>query len=105
MPLSAPPTSAAVRRPPGDRRPCSGDAGQSGNPGEQGRPTPGEAFVIDCGQCVHRQTPVCDDCVVSFVVGRDPDDALVVDAVEARAVHLLGGAGLLPGLRHALEVS
>ena len=43
------------------------------------------------------RTPVCDDCVVSFIVGREPEDALVVDADEARAVRLLGRAGLVPG--------
>ena len=43
---------------------------------------------------------MCDDCVVSFIVGRAPEDALVVDADEARAVRLLEQAGLVPGVRH-----
>jgi len=43
---------------------------------------------------------VCDDCVVTFIVDRDPGDALVVDADEARAVRLLERAGLVPGVRH-----
>jgi hypothetical protein len=47
---------------------------------------------------------VCDDCVVSFIVGRQPDDAVVVDADEARAVRLLARAGLVPDVRHALRV-
>ncbi len=38
--------------------------------------------------------------MVSFIVGRDPEDALVVDAEEARAVRLLAHAGLVPGVRH-----
>ena len=42
----------------------------------------------------------CDDCVVTFIIGREPDDAVVIDADEARAVCLLAGAGLVPGLRH-----
>jgi hypothetical protein len=58
------------------------------------------AFTIDCGDCRHQQTSVCDDCVVSFIVDRRPDDAVVVDAHEARAVRLLGEAGLVPGVRH-----
>ena len=29
---------------------------------------------------------VCDDCVVSFIVNREPGDALVVDAAEERAL-------------------
>jgi hypothetical protein len=56
--------------------------------------------TIDCGECVMQGTSTCDDCVVSFVVGREPGTALVIDAAEVRAVRLLAGAGLLPELRH-----
>lgn len=67
---------------------------------------PGDgSFTIDCADCAHRDTPVCEDCVVSFVVGREPEDALVVDADEARAVRLLERAGLLPGVRHEAQAS
>jgi hypothetical protein len=62
------------------------------------------AFTIDCAECAHRHTPVCDDCVVSFIVDRQPDDAIVVDADEARAVRLLEQAGLVPGVRHTRQV-
>jgi hypothetical protein len=48
---------------------------------------------------------VCDDCVVSFIVGREPDDAVVVDADEARAVRLLARAGLVPDVRHESQAS
>jgi hypothetical protein len=65
---------------------------------------PPEAFTIDCTDCSHRQTAVCDDCVVSFIIGRQPDDAIVVDADEARAVRLLEQAGLVPGVRHSRNV-
>ena len=58
------------------------------------------SFTVDCAGCVHRGTDVCDDCVVTFIVDRDPGDALVVDADEARAVRLLERAGLVPGVRH-----
>lgn len=68
------------------------------------RPSAPEAFTVDCGDCMHRQTEVCDDCVVSFIVGRQPEDAVVVDADEARAVRLLEQAGLVPGVRHARQV-
>ena len=47
-----------------------------------------------------QHTSACDDCVVTFVVERQPGDALVIDAAEERAVRLLTQAGLLPGLRH-----
>ncbi|HEV3281424.1 MAG TPA: hypothetical protein VG032_07445 [Acidimicrobiales bacterium] len=68
------------------------------------RPPAADSLTIDCADCRHRFTPVCDDCVVSFIVGRQPGDAVVVDAEEARAVRLLEQAGLVPGVRHARQV-
>jgi hypothetical protein len=65
---------------------------------------PPEAFTIDCADCMHQHTPVCDDCVVSFIVDRQPEDAVVVDVEEARAVRLLAQAGLVPGVRHTRDV-
>ena len=62
-----------------------------------------DSVTIDCAECAHRHTEVCDDCVVSFIVGRQPEDALVVDADEARAVRLLERAGLVPGVRHEVR--
>ncbi len=56
--------------------------------------------TIDCEECVMRETAACDDCVVSFVMGREPGEALVIDVAEERAVRMLAGAGLVPGLRH-----
>jgi hypothetical protein len=47
-----------------------------------------------------QHTSACDDCVVTFIIGREPGDALVIDADEERAVRLLANAGLLPELRH-----
>jgi hypothetical protein len=55
---------------------------------------------IDCDECRMQHTSACDDCVVTFIVGREPGDALVIDADEERAVRLLAAAGLLPALRH-----
>lgn len=55
---------------------------------------------IDCDECRMQHTSACDDCVVTFIIGREPGDALVIDAEEERAVRLLTNAGLLPGLRH-----
>ena len=57
-------------------------------------------LTIDCFECVMRATAACDDCVVSFVVGREPGEALVIDADEERAVRMLAKAGLVPRLRH-----
>jgi len=68
------------------------------------RGEPPAAFTIDCADCVHQHSEVCDDCVVSFIVGRQPEDAIVVDVEEARAVRLLEQAGLVPGVRHTRDV-
>ncbi|HMD44838.1 MAG TPA: hypothetical protein VKG43_01665 [Acidimicrobiales bacterium] len=57
------------------------------------------AFTIACDQCTMQHSNACDDCVVSFVLGREPDDAVVVDAAEARAIRMLERAGLVPALR------
>jgi hypothetical protein len=57
-------------------------------------------LTIDCYECVMRATECCDDCVVSFVVGREPGEALVIDADEERAVRMFAKAGLVPRLRH-----
>lgn len=58
------------------------------------------AITISCGTCCHKGTAACSDCVVSFVLGRDPPDAVIIDAAEARAVRVFERAGLLPALRH-----
>ncbi len=58
------------------------------------------SFTISCDDCAMQNTEHCDDCVVTFVCSREPEDALVIDADEARAFRLLIGAGLVPELRH-----
>ena len=60
----------------------------------------GHGFTISCDDCAMQNTAHCDDCVVTFVCNREPDDALIVDADEARALRLLAGGGLVPELRH-----
>jgi hypothetical protein len=55
---------------------------------------------IDCDECVMQHTSACDDCVVSFIIGREPDHAVVIDLEEERAVRALQDAGLVPGLRY-----
>ena len=59
-----------------------------------------EPLTIDCGDCVMAGTSTCDDCIVSFIVGREPGDAIVIDADEERALRTLSGGGLVPRLRH-----
>jgi len=56
--------------------------------------------VVDCDECIMRDTAVCADCVVTFVVGRSPGQLLRIDREEERAVQMLAGAGLVPALRH-----
>jgi len=57
-------------------------------------------LTIDCGACELHHTSVCADCVVSFVCDRRAGEAVVIDVAEARAIRLLGSAGLVPALRH-----
>jgi hypothetical protein len=59
-----------------------------------------DIVTIDCNDCVGRGTSACEDCVVTFLCGRERHDAVVVDVAEVRALRLLGGVGLVPTLRH-----
>ena len=55
--------------------------------------------IISCDECEMQHTSTCDDCVVTFICNRAPDEAVVIDVAEARAVRLLGEGGLVPRLR------
>ena len=57
------------------------------------------ALTITCGTCVRRETSACSGCLVSFVLDREPGDAVVIDAEEARALRVLHRAGLVPPSR------
>jgi hypothetical protein len=59
-----------------------------------------EPTRIDCAECVMAGTAACDDCVVTFIVGREAGEAVVVDADAERALRALGDSGLVPRLRH-----
>ena len=61
---------------------------------------PDEPLTIDCDECVMQATSACDDCVVTFLCSREPDDAVIVDVSEVRALRLLADTGLTPPLRH-----
>jgi len=59
---------------------------------------------IDCGECVMAGTDTCDDCVVTFILRREPGEALVIDAEEERALVVeglenseLGGGEIVAG--------
>jgi hypothetical protein len=66
---------------------------------------PTTTLTIDCDQCTLQGTQACDGCLVSFLIDRDPRDAVVIDAQEARAVRMLEHAGLVPSLRFARRAS
>ena len=57
-------------------------------------------LTISCDDCTMQHTSACDDCIVSFICGRDADNAVIIDADEARALRMLTDAGLVPSLRH-----
>jgi hypothetical protein len=64
----------------------------------------GEPLRIECDRCVMQHTAACADCVVTFLCERRPDQSVEVDEAEARALRLLGEAGLVPRLRHVPRV-
>jgi len=63
-------------------------------------PTSHESFTIDCDECVMQHTETCADCVVTFLCSREPDEAVVIEVGEVRALRLLADSGLTPPLRH-----
>ncbi len=58
------------------------------------------SLYISCDECVMEGTDACEDCIVTFLCGREPGDAVVIDVEEERALRLLQKGGLAPGLRH-----
>jgi hypothetical protein len=58
------------------------------------------SLTISCDDCAMQLTDACDDCLVTHICGRQPDEAVVIDVAQARAVRLLSQAGLVPALRH-----
>lgn len=55
---------------------------------------------IDCGDCAMQHTTACDDCIVTALLDRDDDRAVVLDLEQARAVRALQRAGLAPRSRY-----
>lgn len=62
-------------------------------------------YILDCSECVGRETDACDDCLVKFVVDLDDERGLVLDDETARAVRVLDDAGLVRGARRLRAVS
>jgi hypothetical protein len=66
---------------------------------------PDERFTIDCDRCALQGTAACRGCLVSFVLDREPGDAVVIDVEEARALRVLAQAGLVPSSRFEASAS
>lgn len=56
-------------------------------------------MLIDCEECVMRDTTACDDCIVTHLLDRPPG-AVVFDLAEQRALKVLSDGGLTPGSRY-----
>ncbi len=61
------------------------------------------SISIDCGICIRQYTSSCEDCVVTFIASRQPDEAVVIDVVEFAALRRLQLAGMVPQLRHSTK--
>ncbi len=57
------------------------------------------ALTIDCEACVAQFTDACDDCVVSYLIEREPGTPVMFDDDERHAIDLLAEAGLVPPSR------
>lgn len=56
-------------------------------------------FTIDCRSCSRPDSSSCEECVVTFISEREPDEAVVVGADEFAALRRLAMAGLIPSVR------
>lgn len=62
-------------------------------------------YILDCSDCVGRETAACDDCLVKFIVDLDDERPVVLDDETARAVRVLDDAGLVRGAGRLRAVS
>jgi hypothetical protein len=54
---------------------------------------------ISCQECVRRSTPDCSDCLVTFVLGGEPDE-MTLSPRLANVATLLTQEGMVPSLRY-----
>ncbi len=59
---------------------------------------------ISCGDCVRRSTPDCEDCLVSYVLGDQPE-TLTMSAELADVAGMLSREGLVPRLKFRRALS
>ena len=64
------------------------------------RDAPERVLRLSCDECSMAHPDACSDCVVAYICTREPDDAVVLDLDEHRALRRLAASGLLPELRH-----
>ena len=60
-------------------------------------------LILDCDDCVMKDSDACKECVVSYLVDR-PEGAIVLDHEEERALRSLSDGGLLPEVRFKKRV-
>jgi hypothetical protein len=58
----------------------------------------GIELSISCSDCVRRSTPDCEDCLVTFVLGDQPEE-LTLSPELADAAGLLSSQGMIPRLK------
>ena len=58
----------------------------------------GIELSISCTDCVRRSTPDCEDCLVTFVLGDQPEE-LTLSAELADVAGLLTSQGMIPRLK------
>ena len=58
----------------------------------------GIELSISCTDCVRRSTPDCEDCLVSFVLGDQPEE-LTLNSELAVVAGLLSSQGMIPRLK------
>ena len=51
---------------------------------------------IDCDDCAMQHTAACDDCIVTALLDRRSDHAVVFSLEEERAIRALQRGGLAP---------
>ncbi len=58
----------------------------------------GIELSVSCTDCVRRSTPDCEDCLVSFVLGDQPEE-LTLNSELAVVAGLLSSQGMIPRLK------
>jgi hypothetical protein len=71
---------------------------------ERGEAMSSIELSISCTDCVRRSTPDCSDCLVSFVLGGEPETLTMTSEMADVAV-LLNANGMIPRLKFHREAA